>query len=127
MGLRLAEFVAQRTVPARTSEGGKWRRVAGWQVAGGAAPLPVGRRPWSLPRGGCTNLPAEAPGTASPAGHCLADPGLPSLLSVLQPGLSPPSPRGWRGAGPDRGALPPITGHQPFLILPLILAPNKTG
>lgn len=67
-------------------EGGKWRREAGWQVAGGAAqggpeaPLPVRRQPCSLPRGGCTNLPVEGlglparwrvPQPASPAGRCL--------------------------------------------------------
>ena len=82
-------------------------------MAGGAAPLPVGRRPWSLPRGGCTNLAAEAPGTASPAGHCHTDPGLPSLLSVLQPGLSPHLRGAGEGPGRTVGPFLPSLGTSP--------------
>lgn len=88
------------------------------------------------PGGGCTNLPAQAPGClpawlvhqpASPSGYCLP-PG--AGIRALSPAAwtVSPSPQGWRGAGRTPGpALPSLEGHCSFLILLLILAPNKTG
>lgn len=81
VGLRLSGLVAQRTFPARTSEGGKWRRVAGWQVAGGAAPL-CGAPALGACPGEVANLPVEAAlGPPLPLATASADPGCPPALS----------------------------------------------
>lgn len=87
--------------------------AAGWQVAGGAAPLPVGAPALSLPREVAQTFLWRPRGPPLPLATASADPGLPSLLSVLQPGLSLPSPQGHRGAGPDVGPFLPSLGTSP--------------
>ena len=81
VGLRIPKFMAAENGPARASEGGKWRQAAGWQMAGGAAqgstaaPLPVRRRPWSLPWGRLHKPTCTGPGLPLPLAPASPHPG----------------------------------------------------
>lgn len=95
---------------------GEWKARS--RVAGGrrGSSTSVGPPAWSLPQGGCTNLPVEAPGTtaaSSPMATASADQA--ALLALSPAAWTESSISAGRKRGPGRTVGPPtpVTGRSP--------------